>query len=901
MAFCGLFSAPDRRQGDATVQGRAATPGASAWRERMTSLITRDSLRKAGLMVALTVAVTVMIAPNLSLVPARYEEGDIIPENIVISENVNLVDERSTEVRRQEALKNFPPIYDFDPKLKDKSIQALGAAFQSMRDSLSARRKSIADAAGRIRQNSLAQIDTVAALDEVRNRLQTLTRESRLLINEIGGLSDEDNPSPKQSTRLDKLRFDVLAVDAQKVTARQELEQLSGRLEQLHQESRKLQEDERRLHQEEPQAIQKLHGDFERMLGITLEEPAFRLLYEAQFNSDLEQNVRLLLRAVYDEKIVASRESFAVGRDAIQLQTLDSNKLERFEALGSVVEVNQVRERIEKLSRELKFSGEAQPFREGMATLAQRLIRPNLTENKGETERLKQELVKNLSPVYFNMKKGDVVARAGDAATAQQVEIIRALNAYNLKNPKYPQIIGTFLIVLLALAVSYRLMVHRAGPGLNSFSQLVLMALLLLVTLLTAQAVLLVVPAITTIYDFIPHSTFNYLIPGALTSMLAGILLPFEIAVLLGFVVSLCLSILLGNSLSFFLFTLMACFVASIPLEHYESRFSLWRQGLRISGMNVVVLGVLTLLEQHPVGWPLALNFGAAVVNGLSVAFLTATLLPLIEKLFDITTNMRLLELANMNHPALKELSVRAPGTYHHSIVVGNLSDSAAAGIQANPLLVRVASYYHDLGKMLCPLYFVENQGKKNYHDDLPARTSARIIVNHIKDGLEIARRHKLGRAIMDIIAQHHGDSLVRYFFHKAQEEQGDLGEPLDEAEFRYPGPRPQTKEAGLVMVADVTEAATRSLSDPSPESIRQMVQKLATRVYMEGQLDESGMTFNDLNFIEKTFTKMLISVHHHRIAYPELSAGDREEQDAEPADDLAADSDLVGGRRASS
>jgi hypothetical protein len=153
----------------------------------------------------------------------------------------------------------------------------------------------------------------------------------------------------------------------------------------------------------------------------------------------------------------------------------------------------------------------------------------------------------------------------------------------------------------------------------------------------------------------------------------------------------------------------------------------------------------------------------------------------------------------------------------------------------------------------------------------------------------------------MDIIAQHHGDSLVRYFFHKAQEEQGDLGEPLDEAEFRYPGPRPQTKEAGLVMVADVTEAATRSLSDPSPESIRQMVQKLATRVYMEGQLDESGMTFNDLNFIEKTFTKMLISVHHHRIAYPELSAGDREEQDAEPADDLAADSDLVGGRRASS
>jgi hypothetical protein len=255
-----------------------------------------------------------------------------------------------------------------------------------------------------------------------------------------------------------------------------------------------------------------------------------------------------------------------------------------------------------------------------------------------------------------------------------------------------------------------------------------------------------------------------------------------------------------------------------------------------------------------------------------------------------------------MNHPALKELSVRAPGTYHHSIVVGNLSDSAAEGILANPLLVRVASYYHDLGKMLCPLYFVENQGKRNYHDDLPARTSARIIINHVKDGLEIARRHKLGKAILDIIAQHHGNSLVRYFFHKAQEEQGELGEALEEAEFRYPGPKPQTKEAGLVMVADVTEAATRSLSDPSPESIRQMVQKLTTRVYMEGQLDESGMTFNDLNYVERTFTKMLISIHHHRIAYPDLKVGARgEQEEGEPSEEAPAHSDLLGGRRASS
>ena len=204
---------------------------------------------------------------------------------------------------------------------------------------------------------------------------------------------------------------------------------------------------------------------------------------------------------------------------------------------------------------------------------------------------------------------------------------------------------------------------------------------------------------------------------------------------------------------------------------------------------------------------------------------------------------------------------------------------------------------------MLCPLYFVENQLNKNYHDDLPAKTSTRIIINHVKDGLELAKRHRLGRAITDILAQHHGTSLVRYFYHKAGEEHSELQEPLEEMEYRYPGPKPQSKEAGLVMVADVTEAATRSLEDPSPESIREMVQKLATSIYTDGQLDESGMTFNDLNFIEKTFTKMLLSIHHHRITYPELKVASKVDPHLEgpdSPDEESADPNLVANRRAS-
>lgn len=843
----------------------------------MQQLFNKDSLLKAGLMFALSLMITVMIAPNLSLVPARYEEGDIIPETIIIPDDLTLVDERSTEARMMQHLAEFPPIFDFDTRLKNKTIKAIQGAFQAMRDQLATGRKNQVDVQERIRQNSLSHIETLAAINFAKERVKLAQKQRRHIIEQIGSLTDKTESTDRDKARLEKLRFDLKANKALRQSAQQGVDQLKAKIEQLGKDATGLKGESSRMISEEGGAQTNLMKEFERKLNISLDETTFKIFLDSQFSPDLEQKTISLILPAYDRFIIASRENLGKDLTAIQMRPLESEKLERFENLESIVDVPQVRAQINETGAELKFPGDGGPYREAVIALAQRLVEPNLTENKGETERQKQELVKNLSPVYFSLKKGDVVARAGNTAKAQQVEIIRALTTYNLTNPKYPQIIGTFLIVLLSLGLVYQLIAYRNPSGTISISRLLLMSLLLVVTLLAAQAILLVVPALSTVYDAIPPSTYNYLIPAALTSMLAGIVLGFEVAVFLGFITSLCLAILLGNSLPFFLFSLVGSLVSAIPIRQYESRFALWQQGWRISGVNVTMLLVLSLLEQEALDMVLVLNLGAALMNGLGVALLTATLLPLIEILFDITTNLKLLELSNMNHPALKELAVRAPGTYHHSIVVGNLSETSAEGIRANPLLVRVASYYHDLGKMLCPLYFVENQQKRNYHDDLPAKTSARIIINHVKDGLEIARRFKLGKAITDIISQHHGDSLVRYFFHKSKEEHSELDLATEEDDFRYSGPKPQTKEAGLVMVADVTEAATRSLNDPSLESIRKMVQQLTTRIYMEGQLDESGMTFNDLNYIEKTFTKMLISIHHHRISYPEIQVGTRE------------------------
>jgi len=850
----------------------------------------RGTIEKLALLIALSALITLMVSPNLNLVSLRYEVGDFISQDVVIPDNVAVVDDKSTDTRRAEALANFPPIYDQDSRLKTKTFERVRTLFATARQVLADMAKNRVESQARIRANSADQVRTLAARAKAQEFLRRIRGQKELIINAIGALTDQPQESgPAQSLELEKQRFDLMAVNAHIRLSEQNVEQLGTKLDQLKERGAQLVADSKRIQAEDEARVRNIRTDLETSFRVTIEDASFQVLLQSRFNADLEQKTVLLLDPVLDRKIVASLESFNPAGKAIQIQNLDAKTLSRFEALDLITDVAKVRANLEQRAQELELFREDNAQRGAIVDLAKRLVQPNLTENKGETERQKTELARTINPVFFNLKKGDIVARAGERATEQQVEVIRALNAYNLQNPKYPQLIGTFVIILIGLGLFYQLIGLSTGPDLRSFSRLMLMAILLLLPLLFAELVLLIVPGWTLTFSLFPPQTYNYLIPVALASMLGSILLRFEVGVFMGFMVALCMSILLDNSLSFFIFSLMGSVVAALPVRAIVNRYALWRQGLRISAINVPVILVLALIEQKAIGPELAMNVGAGFLNGFVVAFVASSILPFLESAFDITTNMRLLELSNMNHPALKELSVRAPGTYHHSIVVGNLAESAAEGITANALLVRVASYYHDLGKMLCPLYFVENQNNRNYHDDLPARTSAQIIISHVKNGLEIAKRHRLGKAICDILEQHHGNSMVRYFFHKAQQEQADSGALPDEADFRYPGPKPQTKESGLVMLADITESATRSLEEPSEETIRKMVQKQATRVYGEGQLDESGMTFNDLNFIEKTFTKILLSVHHHRIPYPELRRVTREdlamdEPNAEPA-----------------
>jgi putative nucleotidyltransferase with HDIG domain len=313
------------------------------------------------------------------------------------------------------------------------------------------------------------------------------------------------------------------------------------------------------------------------------------------------------------------------------------------------------------------------------------------------------------------------------------------------------------------------------------------------------------------------------------------------------------------------------------------------RAGLQTAVVNGAVVLLIDLLSLHQ-GSAATMGFGTlawdmlfAVSGGIIGAMMVLGLIPLFE-MFGFVTEYKMLELANLNHPLLRQLMLRAPGTYHHSVIVGSLSEAAAEAIGADKLLVRVAAYFHDIGKITKPHYFVENQRDvPNPHDRLPARKSASIIIRHIEAGARIAAHNRLPQPIIDNICMHHGTGLVRWFYNKAQQE-AQPGQVVDEADYRYPGPRPDTREAGILHLADKVEAACRAVKQPTPEKFREVIQNLISQAMNDGQLEDCSLTLKELYTIGKSFAEVMMSIYHHRIEYPSTVV---DTQDDEPGPEV--------------
>ncbi|SDF24292.1 hypothetical protein SAMN05660235_00906 [Sporolituus thermophilus DSM 23256] len=495
-----------------------------------------------------------------------------------------------------------------------------------------------------------------------------------------------------------------------------------------------------------------------------------------------------------------------------------------------------------------------------VASIAQTLLRPNYILNVRETDKRKQAALASIEPVRLTVKKGQVLVRQGDIVTSEQIHAMEELGLY-AGHVNELRIFGLaiFVITVMVIVLGY---LYKFAPRIyQNDLYLVLLGLIILVTLLLGKAA---------------HYYSDFAAPLAAGALLTAILIDTR----LGLLVSIALSLLFGVIVDHDLRAVAAALVGSMAGVYSVSKmshgYSLARAGLWIAAINFLVISSTGFIEQVDNVHVLTQGL-LGVISGIASAVITTGLLPYLEHTFNITTPIKLLDLARPNHPLLQRLLLDAPGTYHHSILVGNLAETAADLVGADAVLARVGAYYHDIGKIRRPYFFVENQvGVENPHDKIAPSLSTLIVTSHIKDGVDLCRDYKLPQCVIDIVQQHHGTTLVSYFYKRAAE--NEHGDCIIEADFRYEGPRPQTKEAALVMLADACEAAVRSLSKPNVNRIEATVRKIIRERLYDGQLDDCNLTLRELNVIGDVFIRVLSSVFHKRIEYPDVK-GLREEK----------------------
>lgn len=497
-----------------------------------------------------------------------------------------------------------------------------------------------------------------------------------------------------------------------------------------------------------------------------------------------------------------------------------------------------------------------------VAALLARHLPANLFFNAADTRKHGDDAAAAVTPRRRHFPEGTVLVEADAILTPLQVQVIRELRHLQPQLDLVTTVghLGFFAL----LATLFLMFTARFFPRYYADGRcLLLLGILFAVPIVVCKAVQL----FTTLSE-----NAIYLLPVAAGSALAAILLHPRMAVFFAAFSAATVAFLGGLSFLPFLVHWTAGLAAVFAAAGIRRRTGILRAGL----LAAITMAVMLLLGH--MGWEAAGSkegllqaLSYAILNGIFIIPVTVIgLLVFFEDVFHRTTNFKLLELSDQGNPLLKEMLFKAGGTYQHSLTVGNLAEKAADEIGANPLLARVGAYYHDIGKMTKPEYFSENQNymEQNRHSDLKPSLSASILKAHVKAGVELAREHHLPPIITEIIPQHHGTSVMQYFYHQALEQAGD--EPVNREDFQYPGPRPQTREAAIVMLADSAEAASRTMKNPTPLNIEELVKKLVNGKFMEGELDECDLTLRDLKKIVESFTRVLTSMYHARVEYPE-------------------------------
>lgn len=517
------------------------------------------------------------------------------------------------------------------------------------------------------------------------------------------------------------------------------------------------------------------------------------------------------------------------------------------------VTADNLSDKINLAQNEFQKSDISQELKNIGSIMAKALIKPNSVIDEGMTDKKKIEVYNDAMKNKLRIQEGTRILSFGDIVTEDKLAVLKELNWLETGKLDY-SFTGGILAVILILAFMLVLYMHFfCKKFLEGRKELILLCVIILLDLVAAWLLNPIAPL---------------LIPVFIAPMLISILLDIRLGIVVNLILAMAISLITKGDQGF-LFTAIICgtFSAFI-VSGANQRSRLSAAGLVIAVVNAFVITLINLISKDSL--TAMVNDGAlAAVNGMLSTIFTIGTLPIFESLFKIVTPLKLLELSDPNQPLMKKLLMEAPGTYHHSLMVGNLAEVATEAIKGNALLARVGAYYHDVGKLKRPNFFKENQLSENPHDKMSPNLSTLVITSHTTDGAEIAEKYKVPLAVRNIICQHHGTTLAAFFYYKAQQE--DKSNSVKLEDFRYQGPKPSSKEAAVVMLADSVEAAVRSMADKTEGKIVAMVRKIIKDKLDDGQLDQCELTLKDLDMMAKAFTRVFGGYFHERQEYPEL------------------------------
>ncbi len=612
---------------------------------------------------------------------------------------------------------------------------------------------------------------------------------------------------------------------------------------------------------------------FEMTIGIDVQDDLFFWLNENRFNAKIEG-------IVIESLTLWSKKMIYDGAVSLQVESINSiavkGKEELRESLYNIERLLDIRKK--KLFKvALKKDESFSQTPQNIQKLAHALITPNLIFNIRETESRRQKASDLVQPTKIKINRNQLIVAKGDLIQSSHLKILNEIQKLRSLKTVLFKILVTTILFFILMVIFLSFVKRFTANKVNILKKdLAILSTITLASLLTIKLFIFI--SETSLYvslgDYVGSEAFLYLAPLAMAPMLAGLLVSSgELVWLFTLFFAIVLSSMIDFNFSLFVVSLGSGVAAARGVYSCEKRNDIYFAGFRaglVAALLVFLIGILFQGQTNLSFLNIVFISVAAFLGGVISALFALMIIPALESLFNCTTDVKLLELSNLSHPLMKEMIMKSPGTYHHALAVGNMVEEAANKIEANALLAKVMAYYHDIGKIEHAQYFIENQRPGlNPHDEISPYMSKTVIIAHVKDGAELAIKHKLGRAIVDGILQHHGTTLIRYFYNKALELKGNS--EVEETEFRYPGPKPQFKEAALVMLADSIEAAARSIAEPTPVKLTTLVQDIIQSKFIDGQLSECNLTFKELSMIEDTFKKTILNIYHHRIDYPQI------------------------------